>query len=298
VTPERDPVPATGPGPVGTVVAVRNLSVHYPGAAAPALAGVTLDVRAGELVGLLGMNGAGKSTLCRSLNGIVPQLVAAEVGGSVAVAGVDVRATPVRRLASVVAVVLDEPGAQLSQGTVGEEVALGLESMAVPYPEMVQRVGEVLRRVGLSGLHDRPPSSLSGGEQQRLLLASAIAMRPRVLVLDEPTSGLDPWARTAVFDVLAGLAAADGTAIIVVEHDVELLAAWAGRLLVLHEGRLVADGTPAAVLGDIPAMDAAGVRVPDVTAVAAAFPASAPTQRSEPLPVTLEAGVRWLASRV
>jgi energy-coupling factor transporter ATP-binding protein EcfA2 len=298
VTQERDPLPATGPDAGGTVVAVRDLCVRYPGAATGALAGVTFELRAGELVGLLGLNGAGKSTLCRCLNGIVPQLVPAEVSGFVVVAGMDAQSTPVRRMASVVAVVLDEPGAQISQGTVGEEVALGLESMAVPYAEMVVRVDEALRRVGLSGLHDRPPLSLSGGEQQRLLLASALAMRPLVLVLDEPTSGLDPVARAALFDVLAGLAATDGTAIVVVEHDVELLAERVDRLLVLHDGRLVADGAPAAVLGDIPGMDAAGVRAPEVTAVAAAFRATRPVQRSEPLPVTLEEGVRWLAARV
>ena len=254
---------------------MRDLRVRYPGATEDALSGITFDLRHGELVGLLGLTGAGKSTLCRCLDGIVPQLVAADVSGSVVVAGIDALGTPVRRMASLVGVVLDEPGAQLSQGTVGEEVALGLESMAVPYPEMVERVAEALRRVGLAGLHERPPLSLSGGEQQRLLLASAIAMRPLVLVLDEPTSGLDPRGRAAVFDVLAGLAHDDGMAIVVVEHDVELLAERMDRLLVLHEGRLVADGPPAEVLGATAAMDAAGVRVPDVTAVAAAVGPSA-----------------------
>jgi energy-coupling factor transporter ATP-binding protein EcfA2 len=297
VTRERDQDAAPRARASAPLVAVRGLGVRYPGGDEDALRDVAFDLRAGELVGLLGLNGAGKSTLCRCLDGIVPQLVPATVTGSVVVGGVDVLATPVRRMASLVGVVLDEPGAQLSQGTVAEEVALGLESMGVPYPEMVMRVDEALARVGLAGLHERPPLSLSGGEQQRLLLASAIATRPPVLVLDEPTSGLDPRARASVFDLLAGLAAVDGTAVLVVEHDVELLAERADRLLVLHEGRLVADGTPAAVLGDVAAMEAAGVRVPDVTAVAAAVWGSGHRPAAGSLPVTLEDGVRWLGGR-
>jgi len=290
VIPERD-TGSTGTSDAASVVlSVRDLHVRYPSAAADALDGVAFDLARGELVGLVGLNGAGKSTLCRCLNGVVPQLVAAAVSGSVTVGGADVLRTPVRRLASMVGVVLDEPGAQLSQGTIGEEVALGLESMAVPYAEMVARVDEVLGRVGFAGMLDRPPLSLSGGEQQRLLLACALAVRPPVLVLDEPTSGLDSRSRAAVFDLLAEVAARDGTAIIVAEHDVELLAERADRILVLHEGRLAAAGTPAAVFGDVRAMRTAGVRVPDVTEVAVALGG----RSGQPLPVTLDGGIRWL----
>ena len=289
--PDRDTQAIDSVASLSPVVSVRDLRVRYPSAATDALDGVGFDLVPGELVGLVGLNGAGKSTLCRCLNGIVPQLVPADVSGSVTVGGMDALRTSVRLMACVVGVVLDEPDAQLSQGTVGEEVALGLESMAVPWSEMVARVDDVLARVGLAGMLERPPLSLSGGEQQRLVLACALALRPPVLVLDEPTSGLDPLSRAAVFDLLADVAARDGTAIIVAEHDVELLAERADRILVLHDGRLVASGTPAAVFGDVSAMRAAGVRVPDVTAVAVALNGRA----GEPLPVTFEGGLRWLA---
>ncbi len=288
----RDNGTGAAPGVPPPVVAVRDLHVRYPSSAVDALDGVTFDLLAGEVVGLAGLNGAGKSTLCRCLNGIVPQLVTAHVIGMVSVTGRDALATPVRRMASLVGIVLDEPGAQLSQGTVAEEVALGLESLAMPYPEMVDRVSSTLEHVGLGGLADRSPLSLSGGEQQRLLLACALAMRPVLLVLDEPTSGLDPRSRAAVFDLLGEVAEGDGTAILVVEHDVELLAERAGRLLVLHEGRLVADGPPGDVLGDVLGMSAAGIRVPDVTAVAHALGSGMRTS----LPVTLDAGLAWLAA--
>ena len=289
---DRDTWPTRTEGPDPPVLSVRGLCVRYPLAAADAIEGVSFDLGRGELVGLLGLDGAGKSTLCRCLNGIVPQLVPADVSGSVTVCGMDAVRTPVRRMASLVGVVLDEPSAQLSQGTVGEEVALGLESMAVPYAEMVVRVDEVLTRVGLDGMLDRPPLSLSGGEQQRLLLACVLVVRPRVLVLDGPTSGLAPRSRQEVFDLLAEVAVRDGTAIIVAEHDVELLAERADRLLVLHEGRLVANGPPAAVLGDVPAMRDAGVRVPDVTEVAMALGGTT----GKELPVSLEDGIQWLTA--
>ena len=289
--PDRDTQAIDSVPSLSSVVSVRDLRVRYPSAATDALDGVGFDLVPGELVGLVGLNGAGKSTLCRCLNGIVPQLVPADVSGSVTVGGMDALRTSVRLMACVVGVVLDEPDAQLSQGTVGEEVALGLESMAVPWSEMVARVDDVLARVGLAGMLERPPLSLSGGGQQRLVLACALALRPPVLVLDEPTSGLDPLSRAAVFDLLADVAARDGTAIIVAEHDVELLAERADRILVLHDGRLVASGTPAAVFGDVSAMRAAGVRVPDVTAVAVTLNGRA----GEPLPVTFEGGLRWLA---
>ena len=291
VIPGRDAGQARTGDPTGPVLVVRDLRVRYPSAQTDALAGISFDLHPGELVGLVGLNGAGKSTLSRCLNGIVPQLVPADVAGSVTVDGADALRTPVRRMAAKVGIVFDEPGAQLSQGTVGEEVAVGLESMAVPYAEMVARVDDILVRIGLDGMQDRPPLSLSGGEQQRLALACALVVRPAVLVLDEPTCGLDARSRATVFDLLAEVAARDGTAIVVVEHDVELLAERADRILVLHEGRLVAVGSPAEVFGDVSAMRGAGVRVPDVTAVAAALGGRA----GGSLPVTFDDAIRWLA---
>jgi energy-coupling factor transporter ATP-binding protein EcfA2 len=275
------------------VLSVRDLRVRYPGAAIDALTGVTFDLAPGEVVGLVGASGAGKSTLCRSLDGIVPQLVEAAVSGSIVVDGVDVLATPVRRLASLVGIVLDEPDALISQGTAGEEVALGLESLGVPYEEMVARVASALDRVGLSGIASRDPWTLSGGEQQRLVLAGAIVVRPRVLVLDEPTSGLDPRSRDEILLLLRGLAG-EGTAVLVVDHDTELLAEHASRILALAEGRLIADGSPSTVLTDVEAMRAAGVRVPAVTQVAAEVGWLAP---ATPLPVTLDEAVRALGGR-
>ena len=283
----------TAPGEPEPVLSVSDVTVRYPGQARDALAGVSFDLWAGEIVGILGRNGAGKSTLCRCLNGIVPQLVDATMAGSVRVSGTDVATTPVRRLARLVGVALDEPAAQLSQPTVADEVALGLESLAMPRAEMEVRVSEVLERMGLDGLEARPPASLSGGQQQRLLLASMLAMRPRVLVLDEAAAGLDPLGRAAVYDALRDLATGDGMAVLVVDHDVEMLAERADRVLVLDGGRLVGDGSPASILGNPAAIASASIRVPDVTAVALGVEGFG----RDRLPVTFTDGVAWLSGR-
>jgi energy-coupling factor transporter ATP-binding protein EcfA2 len=176
--------------------------------------------------------------------GIVPQLVPAEVRGSVVVAGVDVRQARVADLARVAAIVFDDPEFQLSQLTVAEEVAFGLENLGVAREEMRARVAEALATAGLSGFDDRNPLTLSGGEQQRLVVASAIAARPRVLLLDEPVANLDPRSARAVLALAADHARAADAAVLIATNDLDLLAEHATRILALAGGRVVIDDEP------------------------------------------------------
>lgn len=277
------------------LVAVRDLSVTWPAiggaAAAKALAEVSLTIGAGELVGIVGETGSGRSTLLRCLFGIVPQLVSAVVEGGIEVAGSDPRVVGVAEMARDVAIVLDDPESQISQATVAEEVALGLESHAVPVGEMRARVGETLARVGLAGLADRNPLALSGGEQQRLAIASAIVMRPKLLLLDEPTSNLDPRARRRLLGLVQELVTELGMTVVIVDQDVELLAEHVDRIVALEAGRVRLDGTPTAALSAYARLDAEA-SVPQVTALAARLDPAAPL-----LPVTMEGATRWLAGR-
>jgi energy-coupling factor transport system ATP-binding protein len=270
----------------------------------PALEGVDLAVVPGELVGVVGLTGAGKSTLLRAVAGIVPHLIPASVSGGIHVTGLDPLAGPVGALAGRVGLVLDDPDGQISQATVAEEIALGLESLAVPWPEMMRRVDEVLAVVGLTGMGDRSPATLSGGEQQRLAIACAVAMRPSVFLMDEPAASLDPAGATAVFDLARRLSNDGGHSVLVADHDVERLAAQADRIVVLHEGRVVADGPAAEVLGQPGLLADRGIRVPQVTELAArvahAWPGPAGARSepvSTPLPVTVEAALAWLGNR-
>ncbi len=233
----------------GAGVSIRGLSFTHAHASAPALREISLEIAPGELVGIVGANGSGKSTLCLALNGVVPHLLPGERAGSVEIGGLDPAATTVREMARVVAMVFDDPDAQVSQPTVADEVAFGLENLGVPWDEMDGRIREALASVGLGGLEGRDPATLSGGEQQRLAIACAIAMRPSVLVMDEPTANLDPAGRAAVFEIAVRLNREDGMTVIVAEHDVEALAEHAGRIVMLDAGSIVMDGPPAEVFG-------------------------------------------------
>jgi energy-coupling factor transporter ATP-binding protein EcfA2 len=190
-----------------------------------------------------------------------------------------------------VGIVFDNPEFQLSQPTVADEVAFGLENLGVEPAEMPARIAEALALVGLQGLEERSPFALSGGQQQRLALASVLVMRPTVLFLDEPTSNLDPVGKADVL-AIAGRLHADGITIIVADHEVEGLAERADRLVVLESGRVVLDGPPASVLSRVDDLAMRGLRVPQVTAFAHALRSDA-----DDLPVTVPAALAWLAGR-
>jgi len=268
------------------IISIQNLSYQYALTEQPALNQVSLDIGAGEYVAVMGACGAGKTSLSLSMNGIIPHMMAGGIEGKVFVAGRDTADTQVRELARVVGMVFDNPEFQLSQVTVREEVALGLENLGVPRDEMLRRIDEVLAIVGLTGFEDRSPLNLSGGQQQRLAIAAALAMYPQVLVLDEPTSNLDPLGKEEVFAVAARLNRERGMTIVIVEHEVEVLAAYADRIVVMSGGRVVLNGPPREVLSQVDALARYHTRPPQVTALAHALD-QAGRQPAE-YPVTLE----------
>jgi energy-coupling factor transporter ATP-binding protein EcfA2 len=280
---------------VTPIVAIRDLSVAWTEGRGPGtgigLHGISLNIEPGEIVGIVGETGSGRSTLLRCLIGIVPQLMPALVGGMIEVAGRDPRVTPVAEMARDVAIVLDDPEAQISQSSVAEEVAVGLESLAVPVGEMRVRVREMLEQVGLAGFEDRHPLTLSGGEQQRLAVACAVVVRPELLLLDEPTANLDPRAGRRLLGLVQQLAAERGMTVVIVEHDVELLAEHVDRIVSLDAGRIRLDAAPAEAFSALARLDCEA-SVPQVTALAAYLDPAVPL-----LPVTTEGAVRWLAGR-
>jgi energy-coupling factor transporter ATP-binding protein EcfA2 len=274
------------------IIAFADLSVTYAGAASPALDRLDLAVRAGEYVGIVGLNGAGKTTLGLTLNGIVPQLLPGTISGRVTVAGHDPSTVPVREMARSVGIVFDNPEYQLSQPTVADEVAFGLESLGVVPDAMPSLIGAALTATGLLGLEDRSPMGLSGGQQQRLAIAAVLVMEPAILFMDEPTSNLDPAGSAEVFDLARRLNVERGMTVVVAEHDVEALATHADRIVVLSEGRVAMQGATAEVLGRVDELERLGLRVPQVTAFAHALAPDAGE-----LPLTVPEAVRWLEAR-
>ena len=241
---------------------LRRLSFRYADSVVPALSGVSMTVRRGETAAVMGASGAGKSTLVKCAARVVPAFEPGELRGEVRLFGRPAQAMKVGDLGGTVGVVFQDFEAQLFCTTVRDEVVFGMEQVGVEPGEMARRAAEALRQVGLERLATRDPTTLSGGEKQRLAIAALLALRPKLLLLDEPTTDLDPAGREEVFGVLARLRA-QRYALVVVEH--ELAAAEdADTVVLLREGAVAAEGPPQVVLPDTELLGRCGVRAADV----------------------------------
>ncbi|GIJ79952.1 energy-coupling factor transport system ATP-binding protein [Micromonospora phaseoli] len=228
-----------------------RVTVHYADSREPSLREVNLRVAEGELCLVAGRTGAGKSTLLRAINGLVPYFTGGTLHGTVTVHGRDTRTHPPRDLADVVGVVGQDPLAGFVTDTVEEELAYGMEQLALPAAVMRKRVEETLDLLGIAELRDRPLRTLSGGQQQRVAIGAVLTSHPQVLVLDEPTSALDPTAAEDVLAAVTRLVHDLGVTVVVAEHRLERVVQYADRLVYLAGDGTVVDGEPAAVLAGI-----------------------------------------------
>ena len=242
------------------MIHVRDLTVRY--ADQIALQDVSFDVIPGECLVVTGPSGCGKSTLVRILTGLIPQVVPAEIRGIVEVAGLDVTHCPTAETAQYVGVVFQNPRAHLFHLHVADEVAFGPYNLGLPLEEVKTRVEWALKAVGLSDLSEQNPACLSGGQMQRLAIASALAMHPKVLVLDEPTASLDVSGTQNVIAALEKLKQLYGLTIVLIEHRLAEVRHLADRVLVLDEGRSVAAGSFETVLDDYDLLHRYGLRRP------------------------------------
>ncbi|MEO8093973.1 MAG: ATP-binding cassette domain-containing protein [Pseudolysinimonas sp.] len=250
------------------IIRFDNVTYSYPGTEEPALHDINLSVMPGEYVAILGLNGAGKTTLGLCVNGVVPTMLGGTLEGTVTVGGLDVDDYPVREMAKLVGMVFDNPEFQMSQLSVAEEVALGLENSGIPYEDMLRIIPETLALVGLTGFEERSPLGLSGGQQQRLAIAAVLAMKPQILIMDEPTSNLDPIGKHEVFEIAAKLNKDAGMTVIVIEHEVEVMAKYADRVIVIDHGRIVMNGTPVEIFSQVDKLTAMGLRAPESAVLA------------------------------
>lgn len=232
--------------PSAPLLRVRELTLTHADAAHPSPRDVTFDIEPGEVVLLLGPSGSGKSTLTLALNGLIPHALPATMSGSVEAGGVDTTTAHTATLSTHVAMVFQDPDAQIVTGTVYDEVAFGPENLLLPLGTVRARVEDALRRVGLWERRDDNPDHLSVGGRQRLAIACALAMGSPLIVLDEPTANLDPQGIDDVYAALTEVVAAGDRAILLVEHNLDAAMRFVTRTVVLdREGRVVFDG-PAA----------------------------------------------------
>ena len=225
------------------------------------LAGVNLTVRRGDFVALVGRNGAGKTTLLKHLNRLL-----APTSGTVLVNGKDTASSQPWELARQVGYVFQNPDHQIFNATVADEVRYGLRLAGLPAAEIEQRLDEVLQLTGLADVRAEHPFSLAKGLRQLVAVASILALRPAVLVVDEPTTGQD-WAGVQAMMALVERLNAEGTTIVMVTHDLDLVAEHARRVVVLDDGLIVADGPTAEVLGRADLLAAAGVHTTQTVAL-------------------------------
>ena len=287
-----------------TLIEIRDFTYRYPpaepgGAPVTALDGITLDIAAGECLGVTGTAGSGKSTLCLALNGLVPHATGGTVRGEVRVGGWSTKEVPVPRLATRVGMVFQDPESNLVGLTVEDEVAFGPENLGVPREEIAARVAWALEAVGMAGARRRPAAQLSGGQKQRVAIAAVLAMRPQVLVLDEPTAQLDPTGKEEVAAAIAALRRERGAdlTVVLVEQDAELLARLADRVVVLDAGRIVLSGPTREVFTQVDHLAGVGVFAPQVAEVTARLSAALGTDLAALTPEEAAPALRrWLVS--
>lgn len=250
------------------MIEIRDLSFTYRECSEPAIQDVNLTIPDGTFVGITGAAGSGKSTLTYAFNGIVPHCYPGSFYGSVTIDGKDTVDTSLTDISALVGSVCQDIDSQMVSSVVEDEMLYGLENFGVPHGEIPGRVDEALEAMGIADLREATIASLSGGQKQKVAIASVVAMKPRVLVLDEPTAELDPASSIAVFDLLRGYAREHGTTVVVVEQKIALLSEYADMLLVVDHGRIRFNGTPAEVLAHSDELLEIGVNCPRSTTLA------------------------------
>lgn len=253
-------------GPV-RLLDVRGLNVVYPETDELVIRDLSVDLEAGELMVLSGPSGCGKSTLMHCIRGAIPGLFDARVSGQILVDGQDIASQSVTSLAQKVGLVLQEPSAQLCNLTVETEVAFGVENLQLPREVCRQRIADALASVSLTHKARESVDALSGGECQRLAIASVLAMAPQLILLDEPTATLDSASAAEIVSLIRRLKA-DGHGLLVVQHDFEELLPYADRFVVMDQGRIVFQGSPRSVVAGLLKSRPRPIAVPSVSDLA------------------------------
>lgn len=268
------------------MITIQDLSFTYKDEKNPALQEVSLTIPDGGFLGVIGPAGAGKTTLARAISGMIPHLYPGDFYGSVSVNGMDTFEASLLDLSRQVGMVFQDVDSQLISPVVEDEMLYGLENFAVSREEIPGRIEEALQKVGIADLKERSIGSLSGGQRQKVAIASILALKPRVLVLDEPTGELDPRSSRRVFTLLKELNEEQGITVILIEQKIMLLCEFAKQLAVLSEGRIFRQGDTREVLADAEELLALGVNCPRVTTLSRTL--SARTGEEQPVCINLD----------
>jgi energy-coupling factor transport system ATP-binding protein len=230
-----------------------------------ALRGVNLAISPGEFVAIIGQNGAGKTTLVKHFNGIL-----SPDKGRVLINGRDTHEIPFEEMATQVGYCYQNPDHQIFNLTVKEELAFGLKKRGLPEDELERQIQQVLVTVDLAGQEKEYPFALSRGQRQKLAVGSILAINPPVIIIDEPTTGMDWKGGEVMMDLIRDLHRS-GRTIVMITHDMRIVAAYASRVIVMVEGKITADGTPKEVFVQNEALKKAFLEAPQITRIAQAL---------------------------
>ncbi len=242
---------------------VDDVSFSYAPDMPLALEHVSLQVHKGDFLALLGQNGAGKTTLAKTFNGLIQP-----TRGSVSIGRLDTRNVKVSSIASRVGYCYQNPDHQIFNSTVALEAAYGPRNLGLSPEEVAKRVDHALQLVGLADKKDATPLLLGKGERQKLAVASVLAMGSPILVVDEPTTGLDFRGIRNIMNLLRQWNQEEGRTIVIITHDLRIVAEYVPRTVVMAHGKILTDGPTRSVLSDSAVLSAAGLKPPQITRIA------------------------------
>jgi len=258
----QTPPPPVPPVRKEPLIDVKHLSFEYPGTGQKALDDVSLSVEKGEFVGIIGQNGAGKTTLVKNIIGLLKP-----TSGQVVVGGRNVADEMVEEMARTVGLALQNPDAQLFAMTVFEEIAFGCRNLGLPEAEVAQRVDQALAATGLEAFRELYPFNMSFGDRRKLSVAAVVAMEPEVIIFDEPTTGQDFKGRRDLADIARRLNGM-GRTVLMVTHDMDLIAEYTQRLIVMGDGKILLDGTTSEVFQQVETLAETFIAPPQITRLA------------------------------
>ena len=246
------------------MIRIQSLTFRYEDSKVDALHDINLTIPDGSFLGIIGPAGAGKTTIAQCISGIIPHAVRGDFYGSVVIDGLDSADTPLTDLSRLVGTVFQDVERQIIFPVVEDELLYGLENFGVPREKIEERMTFALTHTGITSLRHRTISSLSGGQRQKVAIASLIALQPKILILDEPTGELDPGSSRKIFALLQELNRTYGITVVVIEQKIMLLCEFAKRLAVMDQGRIIREGSVREVLGNISHLEEIGVNCPRV----------------------------------
>jgi cobalt/nickel transport system ATP-binding protein len=267
-----------------STVSAKDVRFTYPGCI-KAIDGVSLEIQKGERVAILGPNGSGKSTLILLIAGLLtPEK------GEIMVFNEKTTSKNFAKLRQKIGIVFQDPDDQLFTQSVTEDVEYGPKNLRLPENDIKQRSCEVLEKIGIYHLKDRPPHRLSFGEKKKASLATALVLKPELLILDEPTANLDLASRRGLLGMLNDLNK-QGTTILVSTHDVEALPELADRVIVISDGKILGEGETSEVLQNSQLLGAADLEPPSIAKLFSELKAEGLVDH---VPITIRAGIRKL----